>query len=97
MPTRDWRGLRSKLNAANEQLNAVNESLNQVNGDLNESNKMKEVYIGRFLRLCALYVDKIETMRKRVIKLVKARELTKLLTMMQTDHEYVGELYDHFD
>lgn len=86
-----------QLNAANEQLNAVNESLNQVNGDLNESNKMKEVYIGRFLRLCALYVDKIETMRKRVIKLVKARELTKLLTMMQTDHEYVGELYDHFD
>lgn len=86
-----------QLNAANEQLNAVNESLNQVNGDLNESNKMKEVYIGRFLRLCALYVDKIETMRKRVIKLVKARELTKLLTMMQTDHEYVGELYDYFD
>lgn len=86
-----------QLNAANEQLNAVNESLNQVNGDLNESNKMKEVYIGRFLRLCAVYVDKIETMRKRVIKLVKARELTKLLTMMQTDHEYVGELYDHFD
>ena len=86
-----------QLNAANEQLNAVNESLNQVNGDLNESNKMKEVYIGRFLRLCAVYVDKIETMRKRVIKLVKAREFTKLLTMMQTDHEYVGELYDHFD
>ena len=86
-----------QLNAANEQLNAVNESLNQVNGDLNESNKMKEVYIGRFLRLCAVYVDKIETMRKRVIKLVKARELTKLLTMMQTDHEYVGELYDYFD
>lgn len=86
-----------QLNAANEQLNAANESLNQVNEDLNESNKMKEVYIGRFLRLCAVYVGKIETMRKRVIKLVKARELTKLLTMMQTDHEYVGELYDHFD
>ena len=86
-----------QLNAANEQLNAANESLNHVNEDLNESNKMKEVYIGRFLRLCAVYVDKIETMRKRVIKLVKARELTKLLTMMQTDHEYVGELYDHFD
>lgn len=80
-----------------QQLNAANESLNTVNEDLNESNKMKEVYIGRFLRLCAIYVDKIETMRKRVIKLVKAKELTKLLTMMQTDHEYVGELYEYFD
>ena len=85
------------LNKANEELNKANESLNAMNEDLNESNKMKEMYIGRFLRLCAIYVDKIETMRKRVTKLVKSRELTKLLTMMQADHEYIGELYDYFD
>lgn len=85
------------LNKANDDLNKANESLNAMNEDLNESNKMKEMYIGRFLRLCAIYVDKIETMRKRVIKLVKSRELTKLLTMMQADHEYIGELYDYFD
>lgn len=97
LTNRELQNANERLERAVQQLNAANESLNQVNGDLNESNKMKEVYIGRFLRLCAVYVDKIETMRKRVIKLVKARELTKLLTMMQTDHEYVGELYDHFD
>lgn len=97
LTNRELQNANERLERAVQQLNAVNESLNQVNGDLNESNKMKEVYIGRFLRLCAVYVDKIETMRKRVIKQVKARELTKLLTMMQTDHEYVGELYDHFD
>lgn len=97
LTNRELQNANERLERAVQQLNAANESLNQVNEDLNESNKMKEVYIGRFLRLCAVYVDKIETMRKRVIKLVKARELTKLLTMMQTDHEYVGELYDHFD
>ncbi len=75
----------------------TNRNLEQAYGSLNESNKMKEVYIGRFLRLCAIYVDKIETMRKRVVKLVKQRELTKLIDMMQTDHEYIGELYDYFD
>lgn len=75
----------------------TNRNLEQAYGCLNESNKMKEVYIGRFLRLCAIYVDKIETMRKRVVKLVKQRELTKLIDMMQTDHEYIGELYDYFD
>lgn len=85
------------LNKANEDLNIANESLNEMNHSLNESNKMKEVYIGRFLRLCALYVDKIETMRKRVVKLVKSRELSKLLDQMQSDHEYVSELYDYFD
>ncbi len=85
------------LNRANESLNAANESLNEMNQSLNESNKMKEMYIGRFLRLCAVYVDKIETMRKRVVKLVKARELTKLLDQMQSGEAYLGELYEYFD
>lgn len=87
----------SNLNHANESLNKANESLNEMNHSLNESNKMKEVYIGRFLRLCAVYVDKIETMRKRVVKLVKARELSKLLDQMQSGEAYLGELYEYFD
>ncbi len=68
-----------------------------MNHSLNESNKMKEVYIGRFLRLCAIYVDKIETMRKRVVKLVKAREFNRLLEQMQAGEAYMGELYEYFD
>ena len=86
-----------QLNLANSSLNEANDRLNEMNQSLNESNKMKEVYIGRFLRLCAIYVDKIETMRKRVVKLVKARELTKLLEQMQTGEAYMGELYKYFD
>lgn len=85
------------LQLANERLNEMNQSLNEMNQSLNESNKMKEVYIGRFLRLCAIYVDKIETMRKRVVKLVKARELNKLLEQMQAGEAYMGELYEYFD
>lgn len=86
-----------QLNEVNEQLNNANESLNEMNVSLNESNKMKEMYIGRFLRLCAIYVDKIETMRKRVVKLVKAHELNQLVSQMQSGHEYIGELYEYFD
>lgn len=86
-----------QLNLANSNLNEANDRLNEMNHSLNESNKMKEVYIGRFLRLCAIYVDKIETMRKRVVKLVKAREFTKLLEQMQTGEAYMGELYKYFD
>ncbi len=85
------------LKLSNENLRQSNECLQNAYASLNESNKMKEVYIGRFLHLCAVYVDKIETMRKRVVKLVKARELTKLIDQMQLDHEYVSELYDNFD
>ena len=86
-----------QLNLANSSINEANDRLNEMNRFLNESNKMKEVYIGRFLRLCAIYVDKIETMRKRVVKLVKAREFTKLLGQMQTGEAYMGELYKYFD
>ena len=86
-----------QLYLANSNLNEANDRLNEMNHSLNESNKMKEVYIGRFLRLCAIYVDKIETMRKRVVKLVKAREFTKLLEQMQTGEAYMGELYKYFD
>lgn len=86
-----------RLNEMNQSLNEMNHSLNEMNQSLNESNKMKEVYIGRFLRLCAIYVDKIETMRKRVVKLVKARELNKLLEQMQAGEAYMGELYEYFD
>ncbi len=86
-----------QLNLANSSINEANDRLNEMNHFLNDSNKMKEVYIGRFLRLCAIYVDKIETMRKRVVKLVKAREFTKLLGQMQTGEAYMGELYKYFD
>lgn len=86
-----------QLNLANSSINEANDRLNEMNHFLNESNKMKEVYIGRFLRLCAIYVDKIVTMRKRVVKLVKAREFTKLLGQMQTGEAYMGELYKYFD
>lgn len=86
-----------RLNEMNHSLNGMNQSLNEMNHSLNESNKMKEVYIGRFLRLCAIYVDKIETMRKRVVKLVKAREFNRLLEQMQAGEAYMGELYEYFD
>ncbi len=98
-----------RLNEMNHSLNEMNQSLNESN-KMKEVyigrflrlcaiyvDKMKEVYIGRFLRLCAIYVDKIETMRKRVVKLVKARELNKLLEQMQAGEAYMGELYEYFD
>lgn len=85
------------LEQSNDELKQLNEDLKVAYASLNESNKMKEVYIGRFLRLCAVYVDKIETMRKRVNKLLKAREFTQLNMMLQSDHEYINELYDYFD
>lgn len=87
----------TNLAQSNDDLKLLNDDLKGAYESLNESNKMKEMYIGRFLRLCAIYVDKIEAMRKRVSKLVKAREFNQLNLMLQTDHEYLSELYEYFD
>ncbi len=85
------------LKESNEKLVKSNEKLKKAYESLNESDKMKEVYIGRFLRLCAIYMDKIETLRKRVLKMVKNRELTKLTATLTAEKESVSELYDYFD
>lgn len=86
------------LQAANDALVVSNQHLKQAYGALNESNRMKEMYIGRFLRLCALYADKVETLRKKVARLVKNRELNKLNALLQDDgNAYIGELYEYFD
>lgn len=87
----------ANLAHSNSELKQLNEDLKSAYGSLNESNKMKEMYIGRFLRLCATYADKTEAMRKRVAKLVKAREFNQLNTMLQADYEYINELYEYFD
>lgn len=88
---------RNRLALAHENLKKTNDELKAANSSLNESNKMKEVYIGRFLRLSANYMDKLEAMRKRVTKLVKNREFVKLNTLLQANEEDVDELYEYFD
>ncbi len=88
---------RKRLASAHSELQKTNATLQAVNASLNESSKMKEVYIGRFLRLSANYMDKLENMRKRVAKLLKNREFVKLNAMLQSKEEDMDELYEYFD
>src|SRR3712207_8734121 len=48
----------------NTQLSELNRQLASSNQKLGESNRVKEEYIGRFMSLCSLYVDKIEYFRR---------------------------------
>lgn len=88
---------RKRLAVAHDDLEKSNEELKAANISLYESSKMKEVYIGRFLRLTAAYRDKLETMRKRVTKLVKSREFVKLNAFLQPNDEDTDEFYEYFD
>lgn len=88
------------LTTLNAQLSSLNEQLSSVNNHLSESNSVKEEYVGHFMRLCSMYVDKIDKFRKRVNKMVKNREYDELyqLTRGQEFREKeLDDLYASFD
>ena len=91
---------RNELRTINDELQNVNTELKLSNVKLNESNRVKEEYIGRFLSLCSLYIEKIEEQRKRVNKMVKAKQYDDLYNATRTTEtkkKDLEELYSNFD
>lgn len=92
--------LNSKLNEVNGELTTLNNMLNQTNNQLSDSNKIKEVYIGRFIELCSVYINKIDDFRRKVYAKIKDGKLkdSQILTQSQDmiDEEF-EELYHNFD
>lgn len=60
--------------AANGELLARNEALRQLNSGLNEANKIKEEYIGYYFHNNSQYIDKLETLKKRVEALLANKQ-----------------------
>lgn len=89
-----------RLSIARINLQQVNNQLKVLNKDLSESNQIKEEYIGRFIKLCSTYIDKLDGYRRMVNKKLGTGAINELLkiTRSQTalDNE-LKELYDSFD
>ncbi|MBF9222652.1 DUF6377 domain-containing protein [Hymenobacter ruricola] len=62
------------LSAANQELLARNDELRQLNSGLNEANKIKEEYIGYYFHNNSQYIDKLETLKKRVEALLSSKQ-----------------------
>ena len=89
-----------QLKDSNSQLSALNTQLSALNTQLTEANKVKEEYVGRFMRLCSLYIDKLDDLRKKVKKRVKNKqyaELAELTHSAEFKDAETDELYDNFD
>ena len=94
------RSLNEQLKQSNDQLSSVNTQLSSVNTQLSEANRVKEEYVGRFMRLCSLYINKLETLRKKVNKKVKTRQYAELYEMTRPQdfkEEELEEFYTNFD
>jgi hypothetical protein len=88
------------VNSQRKRLSEANRQLSMLNAQLFESNKVKEEYVGRFLRLCSLYIDKMDNFRKRMNKMVKNREYEDLYQATRSQEfkdKELEELYESFD
>ena len=74
--------LNAQLKSLNEQLSCTNSQLSVVNHELTDANRVKEEYVGRFMRLCSIYINKIEDLRKRVHKKLKTRQYDELYEIL---------------
>lgn len=91
---------RRQLAVLNRLLTKLNGELSALNGQLSETNQIKDEYIGKFLSLCAGYVDKLDNYRIKVNRKLKANQTEQLLRMTSSEqlkHDELKELFDHFD
>lgn len=64
------------ISTVNHELLERNKALHQVNSGLNEANKIKEEYIGYYFHNNSQYIDKLETLKKRVDSLLSSKQYT---------------------
>jgi transcriptional regulator len=96
----DLKQSNEKLSDLNSQLSLLNEQLTASNTQLIDANRVKEEYVGRFMRMCSVYVDRLDCMRRRVNRLIKAGkydELKELTRSTETKDQELDELYLNFD
>lgn len=99
--TRDKLALSNRqLKNTNSQLSALNSQLTTLNSQLSEANRVKEEYVGRFMRLCSMYIDKLDDLRKKVAKRVKTKQYGELAELTRSNDfkaRETDELYANFD
>ena len=68
--------------ATNRELRERNGELRQLNSGLNEANKIKEEYIGYYFHNNSQYIDKMETLKKRLDALLDSKQYAGLQKMV---------------
>ena len=94
------RRTRNLLYQSNTNLQESNTRLADSNIRLADSNRVKEEYIGQFLELCSLYVNRIDKIKKRTARYLKNKqyvELERILHSKESNDEDASELYKSFD
>jgi len=81
-------------------LTDTNDQLRHINIILNESNLIKEEYIGRYIDLCSIYIDKLDEYRRLLNKTAISGKIDDLLRSIKSKkiiEDEIREFYTIFD
>ena len=84
----------------NQQLQGFNAKLNQTNLELAETSLLKEIYIGRYMDQCSIYIGKMEEYSQKLKVMATAGKVNDLVSTVKSkafiDKE-LKEFYAQFD
>ncbi len=89
-----------KLNQRRLKLRAQNNLLEKLNQQLTNTNQHRETYLRLFLDISALYISKLDGLRKSVSRSIKAgktNELLQKINHVRVVEEEANAFYDRFD
>ena len=89
-----------KQNKLTEDLRDSNRQLTEANYAIAENSGLKEIYIGRYMDQCIVYIEKLDAYRKSLNNLVKSgktEELKQLLKSSSIIDEEFKSFYYQFD
>lgn len=90
----------NRQNKLTEELRTSNGKLTEANNAIAEISELKEVYIGRYMDQCLEHIEKLDTYRKTIGKLVNSGKTDELRTLVKSSAVFDDELkafYDQFD
>lgn len=89
-----------RLQALNDDLQNYVERLSEANNSIAENSELKEVYIGRYMDQCLEYIEKMDSYRKTVGKLLTTESPEKLRKFVKSSSTIDSEFkifYEQFD
>ena len=89
-----------RLEEMTRRLQASNAALSEANNSIAEISELKEVYIGRYMDQCMVYIEKLDTYRKsigRLLKTGKSDELKELVKSTALTDDELKMFYEQFD
>lgn len=92
--------LNIELKSLNEELKNMNCTIKKANDELEESNRIKDEYLTRFIKLCSTYINKLDDFRRIVSKNITSNKVNELLRFTRSEkmlEEPLNELYANFD